>query len=147
MIIHAGAEGSSATHVPVGDETFMGEDRGDARAFAHAAIDAGAAAVIGSGPHVPGVEDYRGHLIAYSRETSSVIARSDTAACCRRRESCVSRSRRRTMRSGRWISVALVDGIPRPDRSNSVAEFVAALSAEDFPADHLRFSPGGPFHG
>jgi hypothetical protein len=64
---HGGAEGATHQHVPVGDETFLGEDRGDLRQFAHAAIDAGAQVVVGSGPHVVrGMEVYQGKLIAYS---------------------------------------------------------------------------------
>src|SRR5215471_8887289 len=49
---HGGAEGATHQHVPSGDETFLGEDRGDLRKFTHAAIDAGAHVVLGSGPHV-----------------------------------------------------------------------------------------------
>jgi hypothetical protein len=50
-----------------GDEMFLGEDRGDLRRFTHAAIDAGAGLVLGSGPHVVrGMEIYQGKLIAYS---------------------------------------------------------------------------------
>ncbi len=57
----------SAQHVPRGDETYLGEDRGDLRRFARTAIDAGADLVVGSGPHVVrGMEFYKGHLIAYS---------------------------------------------------------------------------------
>jgi hypothetical protein len=64
---HGGAEGASHQHVLAGDETFLGEDRGDLRRFAHAAIDAGAHMVIGHGPHVVrALEVYRGKLIAYS---------------------------------------------------------------------------------
>src|SRR5262249_37436726 len=64
---HGGAEGASHQHVAPGDETFLGEDRGDLRKFARAAIDAGAQLVIGSGPHVVrGMEIYQGKLIAYS---------------------------------------------------------------------------------
>ena len=67
VLIHAGAEGADRDHTPYGDEYFLGEDRGNPRAFAHAAIDAGASLVLGSGPHViRGVERYRGHPIAYS---------------------------------------------------------------------------------
>ena len=36
VAIHAGAEGSAATHVPHGTEFFLGENRGNSRAFAHA---------------------------------------------------------------------------------------------------------------
>ena len=64
---HGGAEGATHQHVAPGDEKFLGEDRGDLRRFAHAAIDAGAHMVVGSGPHVVrGMEIYKGKLIAYS---------------------------------------------------------------------------------
>jgi poly-gamma-glutamate capsule biosynthesis protein CapA/YwtB (metallophosphatase superfamily) len=65
--MHAGAEGRRATRVPEGTETFMGENRGNLRAFTHAAIDSGADLVVGHGPHVlRGMEVYRNRLIAYS---------------------------------------------------------------------------------
>ncbi len=64
---HGGAEGATHQHVLEGDETFLGEDRGDLRRFTHAAVDAGADLVLGSGPHVVrAVEVYNGKLIAYS---------------------------------------------------------------------------------
>ena len=64
---HGGAEGASHQHVLEGDETFLGEDRGDLRRFTHAAIDAGADLLLGSGPHVVrAMEVYKGKLIAYS---------------------------------------------------------------------------------
>jgi hypothetical protein len=64
---HGGAEGATHQHVLEGDETFLGEDRGDLRKFTHAAVDAGADLVLGSGPHVVrAMEIYKGKLIAYS---------------------------------------------------------------------------------
>lgn len=67
VVIHAGAEGANQAHTPHGEEFAFGEDRGHARAFAHAAINAGASIVVGSGPHVlRGIERYRRRLIAYS---------------------------------------------------------------------------------
>jgi hypothetical protein len=64
---HGGAEGATHQHVLAGDETFLGEDRGDLRRFTHAAVEAGADLVLGSGPHVVrAMEVYRGKLIAYS---------------------------------------------------------------------------------
>lgn len=64
---HGGAEGATHQHVAPGDEKFLGEDRGDLRRFAHAAVDAGAQLVLGSGPHVVrAMEVYHGKLIAYS---------------------------------------------------------------------------------
>jgi poly-gamma-glutamate capsule biosynthesis protein CapA/YwtB (metallophosphatase superfamily) len=67
VYMHAGAEGSDADHVTGQEEYYLGEDRGNAEAFAHMAIKAGASLVIASGPHVVrGMQFYRGHLIAYS---------------------------------------------------------------------------------
>src|SRR6266540_2581945 len=67
VYMHAGAEGTGAEHVRDGDESYLGESRGNARAFAHAMVKAGADLVFGSGPHVVrGIEWYRGRLIAYS---------------------------------------------------------------------------------
>jgi Bacterial capsule synthesis protein PGA_cap len=67
VLMHAGAEGKSATRVRPGTETFLGENRGNAMRFAHAVVDAGADLVLGSGPHVlRGIEFYRGRPIAYS---------------------------------------------------------------------------------
>jgi hypothetical protein len=65
--MHGGAEGADRQHVPPGTETFLGEDRGDLRAFARAVIEAGADLVIGHGPHVVrGMEVVGGKLVAYS---------------------------------------------------------------------------------
>jgi hypothetical protein len=64
---HGGAEGESAQRVPRQTEIFVGEKRGNLPLFAHSVIDAGAALVLGHGPHVlRGMEMYKGHLIAYS---------------------------------------------------------------------------------
>ena len=67
VYMHAGAEGSTLTHVTGHEEYAYGEDRGNPQKFAHLAIRNGASLVIASGPHVlRGMEFYRGHLIAYS---------------------------------------------------------------------------------
>jgi poly-gamma-glutamate capsule biosynthesis protein CapA/YwtB (metallophosphatase superfamily) len=67
VMAHAGAEGSGATHVRPGSEFFLGENRGDPIAFAHAVVDAGADLVVMSGPHVMrGMEFRKDRLIAYS---------------------------------------------------------------------------------
>ena len=67
VYMHAGAEGPDADHVTGHEEYYLGEDRGNAEAFAHMAVDAGASLVIASGPHVlRGMQFYQRHLIAYS---------------------------------------------------------------------------------
>ena len=64
---HGGAEGKDKTHLPQGTETFLGEDRGALRDFAHLCIDNGADVIYGHGPHVTRcVEVYKNHFIAYS---------------------------------------------------------------------------------
>jgi hypothetical protein len=52
VAMHAGAEGEAHIELPEGPETFLGEARGDSRAFAQVAIAAGADAIVGYGPHV-----------------------------------------------------------------------------------------------
>ena len=67
VTFHGGAEGADAATTPQGSEEYLGEPRGDARAFTHAVVDAGADLVIGHGPHVlRGMEVYRDRLIAHS---------------------------------------------------------------------------------
>jgi len=64
---HGGGEGPEFEHVPPGDEIYHGEPRGNVRAFAHNAINAGADMVLGHGPHVSrAMELYNQRLIAYS---------------------------------------------------------------------------------
>lgn len=64
---HAGAEGAGAGATPNGAETYHGEARGNVRAFARAAVEAGADVVFGHGPHVPrGAELINNRLVLYS---------------------------------------------------------------------------------
>lgn len=64
---HGGAEGRDKRHLPYGTETFLGENRGNLREFAHFCIDNGADVVYGHGPHVVrAVEVYNRRFIAYS---------------------------------------------------------------------------------
>lgn len=64
---HGGAEGADKGHLPRGTETYIGENRGNLREFAHFCIDHGASVVYGHGPHVTRcVEVYKGRFIAYS---------------------------------------------------------------------------------
>ncbi len=52
VTVHGGKEGIAAVGAPSGDEYFLNEYRGDILKFSHLAIDAGACAVFGHGPHV-----------------------------------------------------------------------------------------------
>jgi hypothetical protein len=146
VAIHAGAEGSTATHVPHGTEYFLGENRGNSRAFAHAVINAGADLVVGSGPHVlRGVEQYHGHLIAYSLgnfagfKNFALGGTLSLSGILR-----VVLNPDGSWESARLIPVALHGaGLPELDSSNASVRLVAQLSREDFGADAARFAANG----
>jgi hypothetical protein len=146
VAMHAGAEGSSATHVPHGTETFLGENRGDSRRFAHAVVDAGADLVVGSGPHViRGMERYHGRLIAYSLGnfvgyknfgTGGTLSLSAILSVHLRGDAAFG--------GGTWTSLRLdSDALPHPDPTHASARLVAQLSREDFGAAAARIAPDG----
>jgi hypothetical protein len=146
VLMHAGAEGARETRTPKGAERAYGEFRGAPREFAHAMIDAGASAVLGSGPHVVrGVERYKGRLIAYSLgnfaawqtfDTSGVQALSGLLT--------VRIDSTGRVTDGRWLSLELSDsGVPRIDSANRSAKLVRKLSRQDF-RDAWPLSAGSP---
>jgi hypothetical protein len=135
VFIHAGAEGSDKTHTPKGAEYAYGEFRGSPRSFAHAMIDAGASAVLGSGPHViRGIERYKGRLIAYSLGnfagwgnfgTSGTLGLSGLLT--------FEVDRQGDVLGGRWLSLRLAgSGAPAVDPGGSSRALVRKLSKEDF---------------
>jgi hypothetical protein len=146
VAIHAGAEGSSATHVPKGSEYFLGENRGNSRAFAHAVVNAGADLVVGSGPHViRGLERYHGRLIAYSAGNFAGYKNFGTGGTLSLSAILTVQIRGDGMfGGGRWISLRLdADALPHPDPTNASAHLVAQLSKEDFGASAPQIAPDG----
>jgi Bacterial capsule synthesis protein PGA_cap len=146
VAIHAGAEGSTADHVPHGTEFFLGENRGNSREFAHAVINAGADLVVGSGPHViRGVQWYHGKLIAYSLGNlagwhtfgmGGTLSDSGIVTVTLRGDG--------TIAAGHWTSLLLEDpGIPVLDSSGQSLKLVQQLSREDFGASAARFAADG----
>jgi Bacterial capsule synthesis protein PGA_cap len=148
VIIHAGAEGSDQLHTPPGAQYYLGEDRGDARLFAHSVIRAGASVVLGSGPHViRGVQRYRGRLIAYSlgnfigyRTLGSGGVLDDSGIM----RVSLNPANGRVV-AARWIPVTLDSGIPRRAVGDGDAPLVASLSLQDFPNSHFQIEPDGVF--
>jgi hypothetical protein len=146
VTFHGGAEGSGASHVPRGMEVFLGEQRGDLRAFSHAAVDAGADLVVGHGPHVlRGMEWYKRRLIAYSlgnfvgNHTFSTDGGGGVSGVLRV-----------TLRGdGSWVKgklapTALVGaGAAVRDPAERAHGVVRALSQEDFDGRAIRVSPTG----
>jgi poly-gamma-glutamate capsule biosynthesis protein CapA/YwtB (metallophosphatase superfamily) len=143
---HGGAEGSTMGHVRGGSEYFLGENRGNSVAFAHAVIDAGADTVIGHGPHVlRGMEWYKGRLIAYSIgnflgwKTFNVSGVNGISGILQLTLN----------EDGSWVGGALVpmtlapDGIPRPDPAEAAHGVVRDLSKQDFGRRAIRVSRSG----
>jgi len=132
---HVGAEGTDNRHVPEGVENYLGEDRGDTRAFVHTCIDNGADIFVGHGPHVlRGIEWYNGKLIVHSLgnfgggqnlfSTDGALGRSAVlTATIREDGTLVSASVTATRMDG--------DGYPQLDEDNGAFEDFNEL-AEDF---------------
>ncbi len=148
VTMHAGAEGAAHRHVRPGTEWFLGENRGNAVAFAHAVVRAGADLVVGSGPHVlRGMEWYRGRLIAYSLGnflgygTLNTTGVSGVSAVLQ-----VTLDPAGSSRGGRLLPLTLApNGIPKPDRSGAAFPMVQALSRQDFGRRAVTLTRDGAF--
>ncbi len=135
VLMHAGAEGADQIHTPYGTQYFLGEDRGNVRAFAHAMVKAGADLVLGSGPHViRGIERYRNRLIAYSLGNFAGwrnFALGGNLSLSGLLTVRITRTGR--ILGGRWLPLRLVSpGVPAVDRSKQSLRLVRTLSASDF---------------
>jgi len=146
VFIHAGAEGAAAQHVRPGMETYLGEERGDPIAFAHAVISAGADLVLGSGPHVlRAMQWYRHRLIAYSLGN---FAGYDTLGLGGvTADSAILHVRLRAdgaFAGGRLTAIQLVGaGSPRPDPADTGVELVRSLSRSDFGGSGAHITASG----
>ncbi|HEU0239333.1 MAG TPA: CapA family protein [Micromonosporaceae bacterium] len=143
---HMGGEGAAYQHVKPGPEIFLGENRGDAIAFSHAMIDAGADIVIGHSPHVlRAMEFYKGHLIAYSLGNFTGYH-----ALSSNGPNGISMILHVTLRrDGSFVSATMVPiemaapGVPRLDPSDRAIPLVSQLTAADFPTTGARISASG----
>jgi hypothetical protein len=146
VAVHIGAEGRGAQHTANRTELFLGEDRGNPVAFAHAAVEAGASVVFGSGPHVMrAAEWYRGGLIFYSLGNLLTYGPFTLAEPLNRGAlACV------TLQRGGGIAAAelrstrqLPPGLVRADSTGLAAALVDALGLEDFPGTAARVAMDG----
>ncbi|WP_336696478.1 CapA family protein [Curtobacterium sp. USHLN213] len=147
---HMGAEGPEANRVSDGPETMFGEDRGDPRAFARAAIDAGADLVIGHGPHsLRGIEVYQGQLIAYSLGNfgGGGVFGAEQAT---RYGAYLDLSLRRDGSFARGAVRSVVfdrsDGRPRPDPDGTASRLVDDFGQRDFPGTAPTIDADGTVH-
>lgn len=147
LSFHGGAEGGGARRVPGEVEIAWGERRGDVRALARAAIDAGADLVLGHGPHVlRAMEVYRGRLIAYSLGNfvgyrqfglgggytgHTVVLEAELAP-------------NGVLTSAKLHPIRLdSEGVPRPDPQGTGWQHVRELSALDFPETGVKVGEDG----
>jgi Bacterial capsule synthesis protein PGA_cap len=146
VYMHAGAEGSNADHVTRKTEYYVGENRGNPYAFAHAAINDGADLVIASGPHVlRGMEFYRGRLIDYSLGDFanygdfSLSGDLDLSGILH-----VTLSATGSFVSARFTSIVLRgQGQAFVEPSDAAAHFVNQLSKDDFGGAAALIAPSG----
>ena len=143
---HGGAEGRDKAHLPMGHETFLGEDRGNLRTFAHLCIDLGADIVYGHGPHVPRcMEMYKDRLIAYSLGnfcTPYGISLTGISGYAPLLE--VKTTGDGTFVSGHIHSMTQVRGIgPRIDQTHAAAQLIRSLTEADIKPSHINISTSG----
>jgi hypothetical protein len=134
---HMGAEGRNAQRTPDAHETYAGENRGNAVAFARAAIDAGASVVIGHGPHVMrAAEWYTGALVLYSLGNLLTYGPFNlTEPLNRGAIACVSLDDDGVVVEAELRATRQVPpGILAPDPSGRALALVDSLSRLDFPA-------------
>ncbi len=145
---HGGAEGTSAQHVPNQTEIFVGEARGNLRAFTHAVVDAGADLVLGHGPHVMrAMETYKDHLIVYSMGNFATYGmfglKMETAL--------TGIFEIKIGANGKFIGGKIYGGKqlgrggPVLDKSGDSVRTVRNLSNTDFPATAVKINDDGTF--
>ncbi|HWR73796.1 MAG TPA: CapA family protein, partial [Nitrospirota bacterium] len=144
---HGGAEGSSAQHVADRDEQFLGEERGNVVAFAHAAVDAGADLVIGHGPHVlRALELYQGKLIAYSLGNFLTYARFNIDGP---NGLSLAFKVRIDAGTGDLLDAALIpfrlagEGIPVPDQERKAIRLIKDLTRKDIASPGIVITDDG----
>ncbi len=143
---HGGAEGVSKQHVLRKHELFVGEDRGDVYAFAHAVIDAGADIVFGHGPHVArALELYKDRFISYSLGNFATYGRFNLkgeAGIALMMKVYVNGDGK--FLKGQIIAIKqLGEGGPVIDDSGAAIEKIKQLTKEDFPEGKLVVGEDG----
>ena len=127
---HGGAEGKNKCHLPLGTETFLGENRGSLREFAHFCIDHGADIVYGHGPHVTrAIEVYNGNLSGISGHAPLITISIDDKG---------------NFLHGDIHPMIQTRGIgPRNDKTGSVVKQIKMLSETDIPKNQAHIDEKG----
>ena len=141
VTMHMGAEGHGAQRTPNVSERFFGEDRGNAVAFARAAVEAGASLVFGHGPHVLRAGEWWGDgLIFYSLGNTLTYGPFNLREPSNRGGVACA-----TVEPGGWVADAVIrsviqtpPGLMEADPTRRGAFLVDSLSRLDFPQTGLR---------
>jgi hypothetical protein len=145
VTVHMGAEGQDALRTRDEREMFAGEDRGNPVAFASAAVESGADAVFGHGPHVLRAVEWRGNaVVVYSLGnllTHGPFSRQKPLD--RGGFACVRLSGQGGVFWGELRGVIHeYPGVALPDSLARAAHLVDSLSALDFPVTGVRIVDG-----
>ncbi len=143
---HGGAEGKAHQHVPKKTEYYLGENRGNVHAFAHAVIDAGADVVFGHGPHVTrAVEVYKDRFIAYSLGNFCTYGRFNLTGA----SGVAPIIKVHASPSGEFVRAEVFSTYqqkshgPKPDPQNRALKIIRELTRADFPDAGLAISDDG----
>ena len=144
---HQGAEGVAAQRTRDSTELFLASkiDRGNPVAFAHAALDGGAALVVNHGPHVLRAAEWvddrlvlysLGNLVTYG--PFSVVEPLNRGVVA-----CVDVAGRKVLHAELRPTVQRSAGVVSVDASRRALTLIDSLSGLDFPATGARVLPSG----
>lgn len=144
---HIGAEGIGWQRVGDSTEFFLESriDRGNPVAFARAAIDAGAALVVGHGPHVLRAAEWRGDRLAlYSLGNLVTYGPFNNAEPINRGAvACADLDGASVVGADLRATVQIAPGVVMQDPAGRALRLIDSLSVLDFPGSGARVDPWG----
>ena len=147
VTVHIGAEGIGAQRTRDTTELFLASkiDRGNPVVFARTAFDAGAALVVGHGPHVLRAAEWRDdRLVLYSLGNLATYGPFNNADPINRGVvACVDLSGGRVIGAELRPTVQLVPGLVIRDSTRRALTLIDSLSGLDFPVTGVRIDAWG----
>lgn len=146
VTMHLGAEGAAAQRTRNIDEPFVGTRRGNPIAFAKAATESGATAVIGHGPHVLRAGEWKdsslvlyslGNFVNYGTFSLTNPMNRGAVACMD------ITGPRRVSGASIASTVQIAPGVVLWDWSGRSAALIDSLSRLDFPRTGISVAPDG----
>ncbi len=143
---HMGAEGALAQRTGDSVEHYVGEDRGNPVAFAHAVIDSGASLVIGHGPHVLRAAEWRDSAVVFYSLGNLINYGPFNVAEPRNRGAVICATLDSAGAPAHVViepTLQITQGIVRPDSSGRARALVDSLSRLDFPSTGVTVDSTG----